>query len=401
LQFAIPGAWLPGLYPLLSGARDFTGAQVGLVFAASSVGALAAPFYAGQLADRVLPADRLLGLFHLAGAGLLALLSQVQSFGATLGTCLLLGLVYAPTIGLAHAVCLTHLERREGLGPVRAWGTVGWVFSGIAVAQWLLYRHTPRGVGEEVVRAAQDAGRIDGVVAACVLAAALSLFCFLALPRTPPSGRSRTFAPALAARRFRAEPLRTLILAALLLACVDRYYLFHGAEFLSRWGRDEPGLLERVFGVGGMGLMSLGQVVEIGLLFAFPALARRLAPRRMLIIAAGLFTLRMALFAWVPALPWVLLGVALHGVCFTLFFFAGFLVVDECCPPNVRASGQALFQLVFGGIGGLAGSLLGGATAGWAQVGETLDPQRLFIVPFLLSAVATIFLWLRYPHEHG
>lgn len=398
LQFAIPGAWLPILYPYLTGARGLAPGEVGTVFAVAAVGSFLAPLYAGQLADRVLHGERLLGVLHLAVAALLLALAGAETYPAALWTCFAIGLVHGPTVGLSQAICLTHLNDRQRLGPLRLWGTVGWLASGIVVGQWLLRRHTPAGVGEEAVRAAQDAGRVDAVLLAAGLALLMGVYCLVALPPTPPTP-DRSFAPGQALRRFGREPLRTLIVAAGLLACVDRFYLVHGAEFLSRWGRDEPGWLDRLLGVGGTGLMSLGQMTEVVVLACFPFLAARLPARRMFLIAAGTFTVRMALFAWVEALPVVLLGVALHGLCYTFLFFAGFLVVDELCPPSIRTSAQTLFQLAFGGIGGLFGSLIAGRAAGWAEVDGTLAPGRLFLVPLGMAAVATALLWWRYPRH--
>ncbi|MBT5845903.1 MAG: MFS transporter, partial [Verrucomicrobiales bacterium] len=52
LQYAIWGAWLPLLWPYLSGHREFTPAQIGDMFAVGAIGAIVAPFIAGQIADR-------------------------------------------------------------------------------------------------------------------------------------------------------------------------------------------------------------------------------------------------------------------------------------------------------------------------------------------------------------
>ena len=52
LQYAIWGAWLPILYPFLTGHRAFTLEQCGLCLSAGAVGAIVGPFLAGQVADR-------------------------------------------------------------------------------------------------------------------------------------------------------------------------------------------------------------------------------------------------------------------------------------------------------------------------------------------------------------
>jgi MFS family permease len=52
LQYAIWGAWLPILWPYLSNVRKFTPLEIGYAFSVGAIGAIVAPFVAGQLADR-------------------------------------------------------------------------------------------------------------------------------------------------------------------------------------------------------------------------------------------------------------------------------------------------------------------------------------------------------------
>jgi MFS family permease len=66
LQYAIWGAWLPILMPFLL-YRKFTGDEIGNIFAIGAVGAIFAPFIAGQIADRYFSTERFLGISHLVG----------------------------------------------------------------------------------------------------------------------------------------------------------------------------------------------------------------------------------------------------------------------------------------------------------------------------------------------
>lgn len=388
LQFAIPGAYLPGLWPYLR-AKGLSADEVGVAFALAGVGAVAAPFYAGQIADRWLRADRLLGFCYLLlGGGCAWLATQDSALGVQLAL-LGMGLVWAPTIGLTQSVSLAHIGDRDRLGPVRAFGTVGWIVSGIASAQWLRFVHTPADLSGEAMRQVQDLGRGDGLWMAAGLSILAGVMSLTLLPATPPSREGRAFAPGEAASYFRKQPLLTLMLATLMLACVDRFLLMHGAQFLTQVGGGEPEWLKQIFGEGGAGLLSMGQITEVGMLFAFPFLAARLSARQMLLSAGVLFTVRMAIFTWSDSFALVMLATAAHGICFTLFFFAGFLVVDRVCPKSVRTSGQALYQLCFGGFGGTVGSLVAARASEW--------PMPIFTVPFWLALTATLLLWTRYP----
>src|SRR4051794_1601411 len=74
LQYAVWGVWLPILAkyfatPTEGGGLGFTQGQIGWILGlAGSIGACSAPFIAGQLADRIMNAERALGLMLIAGA---------------------------------------------------------------------------------------------------------------------------------------------------------------------------------------------------------------------------------------------------------------------------------------------------------------------------------------------
>ena len=71
LQFFIWGAWFVtmGTY-LLQGLR-FTGTQTAQAYSTMPWGAIVAPFLVGMIADRFFAAEKVLGVLHLVGAGLL------------------------------------------------------------------------------------------------------------------------------------------------------------------------------------------------------------------------------------------------------------------------------------------------------------------------------------------
>mgnify|MGYP000559529306 CR=1 FL=1 len=61
LQYAIWGSWLISLGAYLGGGLDFTGLQIGSFFATMGVASLFMPAVMGIIADRWIPAQKLLG----------------------------------------------------------------------------------------------------------------------------------------------------------------------------------------------------------------------------------------------------------------------------------------------------------------------------------------------------
>jgi nucleoside transporter len=408
LQYAIWGAWLPILYPFLLGHRGFKLDECGLILAGGAAGAIVGPFVAGQVADRWFSTERFLAISHLAGAALVWVLAGTADFRTFLVLSIVYGMVYAPTLALTNSLSFHHLpDRDRDFGRVRVWGTVGWIAAGIAVGQWLLWRHTPEG-SDELIRTAQDAGRADAFRLSASLGIALGLYAFT-LPHTPPAKNARrASAIGAALEQVRRQPLATLFLLAVPISCIHQFYFVYTSEFLSKYGREAANSINKIFGVGGGGLMTVGQMSEILVLAAMPLLAKQLSRKSLLAIGITAYAARMALFAYTDSLATVLVGVALHGLCFGCFIFVAFMVVDEETTPDVRASAQNLFNLVIVGIGIIVGSWVSTSVVGrWAQVaagvgadGEqqyAMDYRRLFSAPMWASLACLVLLALFYP----
>ena len=405
LQYAIWGAWLPILYPFLLGHRHFTLDQVGWILAAGAAGAILGPFIAGQVADRHVATERCLCVSHLLGAALVWFLADVADFQTFLVLSLLYGLIYAPTLALTNSLAFHHLrDRDKDFAPIRVWGTIGWIAAGIGVGQWLAYAHTPAGAEPAAVAAAQDAGRNAAFKLSGLLGAVMGLYC-LTLPHTPPARnparRNATFE---ALGEVRRQPLLTLFLLLVPVSCIHQFYFVHTSDFLAGLQRNSDAAdsfargVNALFGVGGGGLMTIGQMTELGVLAAIPLVSGRVSRKSLLATGLLAYAARMALFAYSTSMPAVLLGVALHGLCFGCFIFVGPMIVDEETTPDVRASAQNLFNLVFVGIGIAAGSWIAASVvAGWASAGGTMDYAKLFAVPMWASLACLAVLLLFYP----
>jgi len=402
LQYAIWGAWLPILYPFLMGHRHFTLEQCGLVLSGGAVGAIIGPFLAGQVADRHFATQRFLGLSHLIGAGLVWMLSTTSEFAPFLALSVVYGLVYAPTLALTNSLSFAHLpDRDRDFGRVRLWGTIGWIAASIAVGQWLYLQHSPTGLADEALKAAQDAGRADAFRLSAVLGLVMGFYCF-SLPHTPPAKDAKQSNATLEALgEVKRQPLLTLFLIAVPVSCIHQFYFVFTSDFLSAYGREAASTINKFLGVGGGGLMAIGQMSEILVLALLPMFAKSMSRKSLLAVGLVAYAGRMALFAYTDSLATVLLGVALHGLCFGCFIFVAFMVVDEETTPDVRASAQNLFNLVIIGIGIIVGSYVATAVVGkWASLeGGGMDYTKLFSAPMWAALACLALLLVFYPNR--
>jgi MFS family permease len=86
----------------------------------------------------------------------------------------------------------------------------------------------------------------------------------------------------------------------------------------------------------------------------------------------------------------LLLGVALHGICFDFFFAAGFIHVDNTAPKDIRGSGQALFALLTYGVGMWLGSVLSGYLNDFFKHDGVVDWRSYWTVPSVGVLVSLI-----------
>lgn len=410
LQYAIWGAWLPLLFPFLLNHRKLTPEQIGHMFAVGALGSIFAPFIAGQIADRWFATQKFLGISHILGAVLVWQLATIDTYAGFLGFSLVYSLIYSPTLSLTNSISFHHLpDRDRDFGKVRWWGTFGWICVGIGVGQWLLHRHTPEGVDDAAKTAAQFAGMSDAFRASAILGLILGVYCFT-LPNTPPSKERKDNATFAAMGEVKKNPLLMLFLLAIPVSCIHQFYFVHTAGFLGNFQSKTATEINKIFGVGGGGLMTVGQMAEIVVLLAMPVLAKALSRKSLLAIGLCAYAARMALFAYVDPIatstgvaPVAILitGVAMHGLCFGCFIFVAFMIVDEETTKDVRASAQSLFGLVVFGIGIIVGSMIAGRVAAWANANgsQPMDYTKLFSIPMWASVVCLGLLLAFYPSK--
>src|SRR5262245_59139834 len=287
LQFFIWGAWFElgfDYIPRLGFNADW---QQPLIFGAFNIGALVALFFSTQFADRLFAAEKYLAFSHLiGGAAILGLFfirpnpadeAEVNAaFWPFFGLMLLHSVFYVPTISITNSIAFTHLPApARQFGPVRVWGTIGWIaaswpfifllanwakvpaFGSVGFADWLekVFGTSLEGA------AAMDMKRYIFLLAgvAALLLAAYSL----TLPHTPPKPAttgSDKLAWLKAMRLLRKPFVAVLFLVTFIDAAVHQSFFFWTFTFLGPKG--DGGMVDiNANWVGAV--MKIGQIAEI------------------------------------------------------------------------------------------------------------------------------------------
>src|SRR6185369_432853 len=94
LEFFVWGAWLISLGGYLIKTLHFSGVETASIYGTMAIASLFMPALLGVVADRWVNAERVLGLCHLAGAGLLLWASSVSDYSTLYLVMLLNSMVF-------------------------------------------------------------------------------------------------------------------------------------------------------------------------------------------------------------------------------------------------------------------------------------------------------------------
>lgn len=374
LEYAAKGLWFPlasvfMVESVADGGLGFTPAEKGWIIAISSaVGATCAPVIC-RLCDKRFDTARFLGVLLMCVGVLKIITSRQTTFEAWMLLAVAFSILYVPTIALTNSLSMSHLaDPKNEFSRVRVWGTVGWIAAGWGFSmiwlqtdlrfQWLppFLKGDPH--SDSIART------IDSVMVAGVVCIGYGLFCWLALPKTPPKASDKKFNFGEAFGLFRHRSFGVMMFVALMLSVVHMIYFMQMGSFLKTAGLEAQNL---------MPAMSLGQFSEIAMLAVLGPMLAKLGFRWTMVIGAGSFAFRYFLFSMDLPLSAYVIAQLLHGICFGCFYASAFIYVDRLAPPTVRHTAQAMFGFVMYGIGPLiAGQvnkmLAGAATKGGGQL---------------------------------
>jgi len=356
LQYAIWGVWLPYLAnylagPVAEGGLGLTGGQIGWILGlAGSIGALTAPFLAGQIADRFINAEKYLGLLLIGGGVVKYITASAGTYETFLLLSVLYSVLYMPTLALTNSIAFANLSDAERDFPrVRVWGTIGWIVASNAFPLIWLQSNVSltwlppflAGVDhpDSLARIA-DALRVSGVAAVLY-----GLWAMFFLPRTPPSRDAESpFAFTRAFGMLRHRGFLVVTLVALPISMIHQVYFIRTGPFL-----EAIGFIKAHIGP----VMSIGQVSEIFFLAILGWLIARLGFKGVLALGCAAYVARFAVFAIGTEETRTLVAAAnaLHGLCYGCFFAGAYIYVDRVCPTDIRHSAQTVFGIIILGLG--------------------------------------------------
>ena len=356
LQFAVWGAYLTSMGRYLGGAG--LGDVIGWFYAMQGIVSLFMPAVMGIVADRWVPAQRLLGYCHLLSgllmiaAGVYGLASGITGveFAPLFALYSLSVAFYMPTLGLANSVAYTaldrvHLDSVKAFPPIRTFGTIGFICS-----MWVV-----------------DLTGFQDTAMQFVVSGLLGLLLFaysFTLPPCPVTsgGRSKSLAEALGLKAFtlfKRRKIALFFIFSVLLGASLQITNGYANPFLDSF-KSVPEYAD-TFGVQHSNiLISLSQASEALCILMIPFFLKRYGIKTVMLIAMVAWVLRFGLFGLGDPGDGVwmfVLSMLVYGVAFDFFNISGSLFIDKETTTSMRSSAQGIFILMTNGVGATVGTL--------------------------------------------
>lgn len=392
LEFFIWGAWLPMIFGYLPSLKfdvlskygvletlskyvgDWVVSEESWILNAFALASFVGMFFSNQFADRNFAAEKFLAVSQFIGGLAILGLAWTTEFWPFFLLMLVHCLFYVPTISITNSIAFANLkDPQHDFGPVRLWGTIGWIAASwpfvFILADWSkvpAYGEVPfwQWLGKALATTSKTGVELQEAtkwtfIAAGVASLLLAVFS-LTLPHTPPKPAqegSNRFAWLEAMKLLALPFVFVLFFVTFIDSAVHTCYFIWTNNYLQSVGIPANWV---------MPVMSIGQIAEIGTMALLGGVLKRLGWRTTMIIGVLGHTVRFGVFALAPYPVPAVAIIVLHGICYAFFFATVYIFVDEFFPKDARTSAQGLFNFLILGVGPFVANFI------WPFLGDVL-----------------------------
>ncbi|MGB0777214.1 MAG: nucleoside permease [Flavobacteriaceae bacterium] len=389
LEFFIWGAWFVTLGTFLGNNLGASGSETAMAFSTQSWGAIIAPFIIGLIADKYFNAERILGILHLIGAVLMYMMYGSDSF--TMFYPLVLGymIAYMPTLALVNSVAFKQMkDPAKDFSLIRVFGTVGWIIAGLTIS-YVFHWDSPEATTQGALK--------NTFLMTAIASAILGAFSFF-LPKTPPNKSQATnqgikeILGLDALKLLNDRNFLTFFISSVLICIPLAFYYQNANPFLSEIGLSNP-----------TGKMTIGQASEVLFMLLLPVFFKKFGFKNTILVGMLAWTLRYVLFSFGDAgsgAYMLILGIALHGICYDFFFVSGQIYTNSKAGDQVKSAAQGLITLATYGVGMLIGFWVAGKISDAFILNDgTHEWSQIWIYPAIFAAAVAVLFVLVFKDE--
>ena len=389
LEFFIWGGWFVTLGTFLGETLGSDGVETARAFSTQSWGAIIAPFIIGLIADRFFRAERILAVLHLVGAVLMYMMATADDFSSFYPYVLGYMIAYMPTLALVNSVSFNQMsDPAKEFSLIRVWGTVGWIVAGLAISYLF---------GWDSAESIAGGGLRNTFLMSAAASLALGLFSFT-LPKTPPKAKGTEAASiseilGLEALTLLKERNFLIFFVSSILICIPLAFYYQQAN---------PFLVD-VGVANATGKMTIGQASEVLFMLLLPVFLKRFGIKNTLLFGMLAWALRYLLFAYGDADGkgfMLILGIALHGICYDFFFVSGQIYTDAKAGERYKSAAQGLITLATYGVGMLIGFEVAGRISNqYTDAAGKADWTAIWTMPAIFAAVVLVLFLVTFKNE--
>ncbi|PTM12034.1 MAG: MFS transporter [Bacteroidetes bacterium] len=389
LEFFIWGGWFVTLGAFLGNNLNASGAETAMAYSTQSWGAIIAPFIIGLVADRYFNAERILGVLHIVGAILMYQMSQITEFSGFYPYVLGYMIAYMPTLALVNSVSFNQMDDPAKQFPyVRVFGTIGWILAGLLISFAFKWDSIDN-IGQ---------GMLSNTFTMVAIASAiLGLFSFT-LPKTPPSvskGEKVKLSDILgldALKLLKDRNFLVFFISSVLICIPLAFYYQNISPFLTEYKVENS-----------TAWASLGQISEVGFMLLLPFFFKKYGFKKTILFGMLAWGIRYLLFAYGNAgdlFFMLVIGIALHGICYDFFFVSGQIYTDSKAGEKVKSAAQGLITLATYGVGMLIGFWVAGQIVDRNIIADGVHSwQDIWIFPTIFAIAVLIIFALLFKDE--
>ncbi len=388
LEFFIWGGWFVTLGTFLGNNLDASGAESAMAFSTQSWGAIIAPFFIGLIADRYFNAEKILGVLHIIGAVLMYFMSQATSFSVFYPLVFGYMVAYMPTLALVNSVSFYQMkDPAKEFSIIRVFGTIGWIVAGLVIS-YIFHWDTSDAISQGALR--------NTFTMVAIASFVLGLYSFT-LPKTPPSKSDKSVSISeilgLDALKLLNDRNFLMFFITSILICIPLAFYYQQANpFLVEIGLENP-----------TGKMTLGQVSEVLFMLLLPFFFKKFGFKKTLLLGMFAWAVRYMLFAYGNSgeLTFMLIiGIALHGICYDFFFVSGQIYTDFKAGDKVKSAAQGLITLATYGVGMLIGFWVAGKISDkYLLSNGSHDWETIWLIPAGFAIAVMIIFMLIFKNE--
>ena len=373
LQFGVWGAYLTSMGNYLASVG--MAPKIGLFYAMQGIVSIFMPAIMGIIADRWVPAQRLLGYCHalaalfIVSAGYYGYVAGPAADFTTLFSLYSLSVAFfMPTIALSNSVAYTVLTNNnydtiKAFPPIRTMGTVGFICAMLFV-NFVGFDNGSVGVN---FGTSDTFLSFQNTYAQFYVSGFLGLLLFLfsfSLPNCPVNSKEgkMSLSDALGLKAFalfKERKMAIFFIFSMLLGVSLQITNGYANPFITSF-KDVPDFANSWGANNANALISLSQVSETLCILLIPFVLKRFGIKKVMLMAMVAWVLRFGLFA--TGNPgtgvWMfVLSMIVYGIAFDFFNVSGSLFVDKETDTNIRSSAQGVFMMMTNGFGATIGMI--------------------------------------------